>query len=285
MPTTLRKSLGLILLIFVLSTIVFSVFAINTAYAQTNEYELLAPLPGTDDKLKTSVTLSSYVSTIINLIIIIAGVSSVLMIVLGGFKYMSTDSISGKKEGMDKIKNALIGLILVLASYIILNSINPKLLDFNLNIKPAEITTRAVTPGIPMTPEQIAESNAIRASLLGNDNDGVNTYAGPCTEGQTTGCVNLNGLADTTQNGLASLNETCSCNVIITGGTESGHSSVHSTGIAVDLRLDGGLTNYIETNKIGNPQQTDLGPKYTLNIDGKNVTFLKESNHWHVVYG
>lgn len=59
---------------------------------------------------------------------------AVVMITIGGFQYLSTDAYSGKQEGRAKITNALIGLILAIASYVILNTINPALVNFNLNL-------------------------------------------------------------------------------------------------------------------------------------------------------
>jgi len=46
---------------------------------------------------------------------------------------MSTDAYSGKSEGKKKITNALIGLLLAGLSWVILYTINPRILDINLN--------------------------------------------------------------------------------------------------------------------------------------------------------
>ncbi len=59
--------------------------------------------------------------------IAIAAALAVLMITLGGVQYSTTDAIGGKSEGKEKIKSALIGLLLALLSYTILNTINPYL--------------------------------------------------------------------------------------------------------------------------------------------------------------
>jgi hypothetical protein len=47
---------------------------------------------------------------------------------------MTTESISGKSGAKERIKNAIIGLLIALLIWIILNTINPNLLKFNFNL-------------------------------------------------------------------------------------------------------------------------------------------------------
>lgn len=73
------------------------------------------------------IDFKSYVQYIYNFIIAIAAAGAVFMIVWGGFQYMTTDSWNGKSEGLNKVKNALLGLILILTSYLILRTVDPRL--------------------------------------------------------------------------------------------------------------------------------------------------------------
>jgi hypothetical protein len=50
------------------------------------------------------------------------------MIVIGGVQYMGDESIFGKTEAKSKIFSAVLGLIIALGSYALLNTINPDLL-------------------------------------------------------------------------------------------------------------------------------------------------------------
>lgn len=119
--------------------------AIDFVYAVDNSsYVPLAPLPGTtmgdcvtkDGKTSGCTTdINTYIPGIFNLAIGIAGVLAVLMIVIGGVEYMTTDAIKGISEGKERINNALWGLLLVLVSYILLWTINPKLTIFDLSVK------------------------------------------------------------------------------------------------------------------------------------------------------
>ena len=96
-------------------------------------YTPLAPLPIISSTsaitLATTVDFQSYVTYAFNLLIAIAAVMAVFMITFGGFQYMTSDAIQGKKDGLEKIKNAIYGLILVLSSYLILKTIDPRFVN------------------------------------------------------------------------------------------------------------------------------------------------------------
>jgi hypothetical protein len=66
--------------------------------------------------------------------IAIALILAVLFIVLGSVEYMTTDAVFKKEEGIKKITAALAGLILALVSWVILNQINPNLLNMDITI-------------------------------------------------------------------------------------------------------------------------------------------------------
>ena len=62
----------------------------------------------------------------------LAAALSIIMIVWGGVKIMLTESVFEKDNGKEKIKNAIYGLLLALASWLILFIINPEILNFKL---------------------------------------------------------------------------------------------------------------------------------------------------------
>ncbi len=101
-------------------------------------YCLLAPLPGIgDEKGRVDIAsgIGSYLLGIIRFIIALCGVLAVFMIVVAGIQYMSTDAVSGKEGAKEKISHSIFGLIIALGAYIILNTINPQLVNFDTNIK------------------------------------------------------------------------------------------------------------------------------------------------------
>jgi hypothetical protein len=142
----------IIVTLVVFSFVAVPVFHIQAATAtnSTGNYTPLAPLPGTGvNGNDSSVNLQSYIPGIIKLIIGIAGALAVIMIVIGGVQYLSTDAIGGKSEGKEKITNALIGLLLAIGAFVILNTINPGTLQLNLNLKPVALGGGAPPPAPP----------------------------------------------------------------------------------------------------------------------------------------
>ncbi len=116
------------------------------------KYTVLAPLPcieGGDitcpdgnGSLQPQVDFKTYVQYTINLLIGLSAVVAVVMIVWGGVEYMYTASFSGKKMGLEKVTHAIYGLVLILTSYIILRTIDPRLVEIpNTLVPKIEIQT------------------------------------------------------------------------------------------------------------------------------------------------
>ena len=64
----------------------------------------------------------------------IAAVLAVVMIIYAGIEYATVESISGHSDAKDRIMGALVGMGLLLASYIILRTINIDLVNVNLDL-------------------------------------------------------------------------------------------------------------------------------------------------------
>ncbi len=106
-------------------------------------YCLLAPLPGIGDgngRVDITSGIGSYLLGIIRFIIALCGVLAVFMIVVAGIQYMSTDAVSGKEGAKEKISHSIFGLIIALGAYIIFNTINPQLVNFDTTIAEQVIT-------------------------------------------------------------------------------------------------------------------------------------------------
>ena len=177
---TIKKILaGIALVVCVIFPM--ATFAQGSAPTPIN-YVPLVDLPGTatSDAKGATVELATYLPGIFRLSIGIAGVLAVIMIVYGGVEYLSTDAISGKSEGKERIQNALVGLLLAIGSFVILNTINPATVEFNLNLqRPAPATPPQTggpaTPlpnpggGGPATPPSNPPSNDPRGSVWTDD--------------------------------------------------------------------------------------------------------------------
>src|SRR3989338_10581853 len=121
----------------------------NQLLAQATEYGLLAPLHGvTVAGSQATSTFASYIPGIFNLVIGIAGVLAIVMIIYGGIQYMSTDAFQGKSEAKNTISQAIWGLILTISAWLILYTVNPNLVNLNLNIERQELGSALPRPDL-----------------------------------------------------------------------------------------------------------------------------------------
>ena len=106
-----------------------------------SSYKFLEPL-GTDKYFDPAQknALGSYLNLMLKIFIGICAVLAVVMIVMGGIEYMTSELVSSKEEGKSKITGALFGLLIALASYALLNTINPDLLKTDVKIDPTTIS-------------------------------------------------------------------------------------------------------------------------------------------------
>lgn len=126
--------------------------------APDSNYNLLAPLPcepGSNPgctpnenggyTLKTynpteNNNIGGYLNLMIRIFIGLCAVLAVVMIVLGGIEYMTSELISSKEAGKDRILHSIYGLLLALGAWTILNQINPDILKSDLET----LTTQTV---------------------------------------------------------------------------------------------------------------------------------------------
>lgn len=88
-------------------------------------YELLAPIGEFKVAPKN---IGDYFNLIFKIAIGLCGALAVIMIVIGGIQYMGDESIFGKTEAKSKIIKSILGLLIALGSWALLNTINPDLL-------------------------------------------------------------------------------------------------------------------------------------------------------------
>lgn len=121
---------GLIAAIFLFATLAFG------ASAQVTDYNLLAPIPELVRPGTTNTTdINRFIPAAVRLTIGIAGVLAVIFIIIGGIQYMSTDAWGSKNDAKSTIQNAFFGLFLAIGAYVILNTINPNLVRFSLELE------------------------------------------------------------------------------------------------------------------------------------------------------
>lgn len=110
----------------------------------TEIYCPLQPLPGTVDPDTKGIDVREGFGNFLNRMIIlfmgIISILSVLMVAISGIEYMSAEVISSKKNALDRLKHALLGLFIALSSYALLNTINPNLVDLKITVPGAEVS-------------------------------------------------------------------------------------------------------------------------------------------------
>ncbi|MEK9207173.1 MAG: hypothetical protein AAB922_01735 [Patescibacteria group bacterium] len=126
----------------------------------TREYCALTTVPGAFDACKVDKngvvtcekdTVKNPVSVIKNIYGISIGIGAMLaivMIIWAGIEYATTEAIYGKSAAKEKWQGAVFGLVLLLASYIILRTINVDLVNINLDLgTPIKCTPTKDTDG------------------------------------------------------------------------------------------------------------------------------------------
>jgi len=145
-------------------------------------YTPLAPLPGlpageafetsrnctkdANGKETCTCPFGNYLNIIIKLVIGIAAVLAMVMIVMGGIEYMTTELVSGKENGKDTIRNAILGLLIALGAYLILNTINPQLLSACLDKLPQATIT--ILPFDATINSYVVKTNSASCKIMTN---------------------------------------------------------------------------------------------------------------------
>jgi len=249
------------------------------------KYQLLEPLPDgtTQVDVKSPNALGTYLNIIIKIVIGLAAVLAVFMVFLGGIQYMTAEVISAKEDGKNRIKNAIFGLLLALGAYTILFTINPDLLNSNLDSL-TDIVLVTESEDIPQTP--VNGKYSMNGSLYDEGKDwatiatGLTTLGnvatvsppGDCTKVGQQHCTSLRGLNPTNINRIY---RSCpGAELVITGGTEFWLHSVtttHRPGSAtIDLR-----TNEILNKCLSGGQPLTMMRRYPNGA-------LYEGDHWHI---
>ena len=113
------------------------------ALAAASTYDLISPIGG----MTTGVDIVTYLQKIIVVTIGVAGVLAVVMLVICGIKVMMSGSASGKSAAKECLWNALFGLLITIAAWALLYTINPDLLKNDATL--ADVPTPAASAGSP----------------------------------------------------------------------------------------------------------------------------------------
>lgn len=93
--------------------------------------------------------LGDFLTSAFNIAISVGAILAVLRIGYAGFKYMTTDAAGTKSDAKEIIQNAVIGLLLLLGIVLILERINPDILQINIELQPDAQAPAIGTGGFP----------------------------------------------------------------------------------------------------------------------------------------
>ena len=242
----------------------------------------LVPCSGPDCTTESVVGL---VNNLIGWLISALGVIAVIVMVYAGFKLvMSAGNENEWGKAKELFQNVIIGIILILAAWLIIDTVLK-----GLTGKGLDGWTKELAAPVP---------NLSNPSITGNSNvAGAGQYtdtearqalaaAGITVWESSPGATSLANINQATINEAVSLKQACGCQVIVTGGTESGvHASgqySHSSGYKIDLDDTSGLNNYITSNYTYVGPRSGDGALMYRSSDGKKI-YAKEGDHWDVL--
>ncbi len=167
---TRMKKLSILFGLMAIFVMTFSlVGSIHVVSAAGGTYTLLEPLPAISKDNATAtmppkIDLDTYIQDTLNLIIALSAIAAVFMIVYGGLIYMTAESFGKKNDGLEKLQNAVIGLLMVLSTYLILRTVNPKLVDIAVIPKLEGLATTSLQSLAEQLQEQTADISMVAAA-------------------------------------------------------------------------------------------------------------------------
>ncbi len=134
----MRKYILIIILLFAISCALFAIS--NTPYAAIAQYKLETALPNIPGAPAPSSGLPGYINYLFIFGLGLIAFLALVQMMLGGLTYiLAAGNVAKVEEAKDTIKQALIGLGLLLVSYLLLNTINPDLVNLrNPNLTPTQ---------------------------------------------------------------------------------------------------------------------------------------------------
>ncbi len=226
----------------------------NTATSSTTSlnYTPLENLPGFDGQ---SGDFATYFGNLYKLALWIVGISALFMLVVGGFLYLSSAGNTSLLGTAKKyIYSALIGLVIALISWLLLDTINGDLTNLKLSGLNGAIGTSGAPgttgspsvgtgPGGSTTTGTYTHAEAVAA--LSAAGIGVKSSTG-CLGKDAAGCTTLEQIPKSAIDNLIAIKKDCGCSFDVTGGTETAGHVSHGPGKPiVDVTQDTTLGNFL----------------------------------------
>jgi len=131
----------------ILIILIFASVLIGSFCFAQRKLEIIYPTaPGAETPTTVKTALPEYLKYVFTFAIMIAGLLAFGALIYGGFSYLTSAGDPSKmKDGQDQIIAGILGLIIVLSSFLILNTINPQLVLPGGALQPGEAGIRIYT--------------------------------------------------------------------------------------------------------------------------------------------
>jgi hypothetical protein len=288
-------------LIFFCFAFVLLLLPMDTAVAQVGGF---VTCDGTDCN---SCHFVSMINTIIRWLLGIIFVIFAVIMTAAGFGLVTS---GGNQSALDaaksKFQNGLIGIIIVFAGWLIVDTVLRGVLGggatgaaagqivgwgpwssvkCEVQARPTPYAREGANVVDPMQSLVSPPSAAVAGSLTQNAAEarlagtGITVVSSAnCTDRTRASCTSLDGVKENTLNRIIELQRNVGVPLIVTGGTEAGHAAgtySHSNGYKIDLRPDPALNTYITTNF------TQIGPTKYRDPAG-NTYYRHPPDHWDI---
>lgn len=267
-----------------LLVVVFTFFLVaipgDFALAQTDpETSRFVTCNGPDCSLCNLVDMGN--TLIIWLFGIIFIIFAVIMFIAGIGLVTSGGNQSALDEAKKKFQNALIGILIIMAAWLVVDRIMTTLLadgagsttgvgpwnevECQVQATP-QPWSRTGQDGLGdgvVTPPATTSGTASHQAAVDALGDGfVISSSGNCSDRTRTNCTSLDGVRDLTVTRIGEFQDAVGETLVITGGTEAGHAAgqySHANGYKIDVRPSDQVNSYIQSNytSIGNSRWRD----------------------------
>jgi len=218
--------------------------------------------------------------------------AAILILVVAGFKLVvSAGNPSAMTAAKGMISNVIIGFVIVMAAWLIVDTMLKALLrdtdnfgiwndldggcgGFNTSAQVVGEDGEIVAVN-PATGEQYTDAEA-RALIAANPNISIWESA--------PGRTQLGGINQATLNEVTRIQQACGCAVAITGGTESGHApgaQSHSSGYKIDIDDTAAVNSYLTSTYVRNGSRSD-GTALYRDPNRPGVEYAREGDHWDI---
>ncbi|MCE9643817.1 pilin [Candidatus Parcubacteria bacterium] len=127
------------------------------------EYRLLRPLPNFPAVIGTELTLTSYLQSAFYLVLGLSATAAVILGIVYGFAYMTSDVVVSKENAKKHLTQIVWGIGLLLASYLILYTINPRLVNLDAGLSKLRVTVPSTEFSRPQVPREVSQNYNIGA--------------------------------------------------------------------------------------------------------------------------